>query len=276
MYQTILYGQDAGSVQEVDIATGNASVLFYGSAFYPAGLAVTQDASKFYYIGNPPVDPGYLMLFDGSTHIRVAQLNGTSNRLTIDANNNGYFTIGGSDTTELYTFDAANPAAGISLLGTITDAPGNTVSIATTRTSGDLTTSNDGIIFLLDAAANNMSQLFTINPASLEATYRAEIAGAGHPFGVALGENNILYSSCRSTIDGYTLHSVVIDPATTSWTAIPFGPKPATVLYPGDLADCTKAPNPFPPPIPLNNWAILLGILLIGTFIVIRYRRRLV
>ncbi len=30
-----------------------------------------------------------------------------------------------------------------------------------------------------------------------------------------------------------------------------------------------------PPPIPVSNWAIILGVLLIGTFIVVRYRRRL-
>ena len=30
-----------------------------------------------------------------------------------------------------------------------------------------------------------------------------------------------------------------------------------------------------PPPVPISNWAIILGVLLIGTFIVVRYRRTL-
>lgn len=40
-----------------------------------------------------------------------------------------------------------------------------------------------------------------------------------------------------------------------------------------DLSFCLGGTTP---PVPISNWAILLGVLLIGTFIVVRYRRTLV
>ena len=272
IYQTVLFYDDQGAIEVVDTASGIASPLFTASGIWPSALGVTADASKFYYrtgqMNNDDSLVSFLMVFDGSNHIRVAETP-YFNRLTIDADNNGYYTLGSSDATLLYTFDATNPT-NITLLGTITDAPGNTISIAASDNSGDISATDDGTIFLLDGNG----YLFTIDPATLKATYRGTVTGADYTTGIVMGKNNKFYlcGIYWGAANGYPLHYALIDTATTTWPAQNLGP--GRDIIAGDLANCAKAHNPFAPPptVPLSNWPIYLVIILISLFIVVSVR----
>ena len=83
--------------------------------------------------------------------------------------------------------------------------------------------------------------------------------------GLTFGANDILYTGTTNSDPNPGL-LLSLDPNTGLGTVIgPLGTPPVSGL---------AYPSP-PPPIPVSNWAIILGVLLIGTFIVVRYRRTL-
>lgn len=83
--------------------------------------------------------------------------------------------------------------------------------------------------------------------------------------GLTFGPNGVLYTGTTDLDPSYPGHLISLDPKTGMGTIV--GPTVSIVIsglaYPSALG------------VPISNWAIVIGVILIGAFIVFRFRRRL-